>query len=43
MEMSDWAFKIWPYYSIFFELILPFFILIAVELKNMKVKKINLE
>jgi len=43
MEMSDWAFKIWPYYSIFFELVLPFFILIAVELKNIKVKKINLE
>ena len=41
MEMADWAFKTWPYYSIIFELILPFFIFIVIEIKNRKVKKIE--
>lgn len=41
MEMMDWAFKTWPYYAMFFELILPFFVFIVVEIKKRKVKKIE--
>lgn len=34
MEMSYWAFNIWPYYSIVFEVIIPLIIFIMVEIKN---------
>lgn len=36
MEMEEWAFKVWPYYSFPFEVILPAFILIAAEIKLRK-------
>lgn len=34
MEMSEWAFHIWPYYSMIFEVIIPFIIYIAVEINR---------
>lgn len=33
MEMDEWAFKVWPYYSFPFEVILPVIILILAEIK----------
>jgi spore germination protein KB len=36
MEMTDWAFKAWPYYSLLFEVIIPLIIFIAVEVKGKK-------
>jgi spore germination protein KB len=34
VEMFDWAFKVWPYYAIPFQIILPVMIWIAIELKQ---------
>lgn len=34
MEMFEWAFKIWPYYAIFFQVFLPFFIWIFIEVRE---------
>lgn len=34
MEMTSWAFNIWPYYSFLFEVILPFIVFIMVEIKS---------
>ncbi len=36
MDMFEWAFYIWPYYAIVFQVILPFLIFIAVEIKARK-------
>lgn len=33
MEMFDWAFKVWPYYALPFEVILPVVIWIFIEIK----------
>ncbi|MBU3113956.1 GerAB/ArcD/ProY family transporter [Clostridium lacusfryxellense] len=38
MEMSFWAFNIYPYYSFVFEVIIPLSIFIMAELKNRKSK-----
>ena len=34
MEMSFFAFKVWPYYSFPFEVIIPFLVFVMVEIKN---------
>ncbi|MBC8061335.1 MAG: endospore germination permease [Clostridiaceae bacterium] len=34
MEMSAWAFNIWPYYSMFFEVIIPLVIFILAEIRS---------
>jgi hypothetical protein len=34
MEMTDWASKAWPYYSVPFELIIQFIIFIGLEIKR---------
>ena len=34
MEMSEWAFDIYPYYSFIFEVILPLVIFIVAEIKS---------
>lgn len=34
MEMFDWAFKVWPYYALPFEVILPILIWIFIEIKR---------
>jgi spore germination protein KB len=41
MEMFEWAQAIWPYYAFPFQVIIPFIIFIAVELKSKLHKKIN--
>jgi spore germination protein KB len=33
-EMFDWAFKVWPYYALLFEVILPILIWVFIELKQ---------
>jgi spore germination protein KB len=38
MEMFDWAAKIWPYYSLPFQVIIPLIIWIAAEIKTKKSK-----
>lgn len=34
MEMSDWAFEVYPYYSFIFEVILPFIVFVLVEFRH---------
>lgn len=34
MEMSSWAFNIWPYYSFVFEVLIPLIIFILAEIRN---------
>ena len=34
MEMSFWAFNIWPYYSFLFEVIIPLVVLILAEIRS---------
>ena len=38
MEMSFWAFNVYPYYSFIFEVIIPLIIFIIVEIKNRNLK-----
>lgn len=42
MEMFQWAFDIWPYYAIFFQAVLPFFIWIFIEIKE-RIKNPSIE
>lgn len=39
MEMSSWAFNIWPYYSFIFEVIIPLAIFIVAEIRSRSVAK----
>jgi len=34
MEMTSWTSKIWPYYSFFFEVIIPLVVFVLAEIKN---------
>jgi len=36
MEMSEFAFKVWPYYAFLFQAILPAVIIVVAEIKNRK-------
>jgi spore germination protein KB len=36
MEMTDWAYKIYPYYSLMFQVIIPFIIFVAIKIKAIK-------
>ena len=40
-EMFDWAFKVWPYYALPFQVILPMMIWIFIELKQRAKNKTN--
>ncbi|WFD11305.1 GerAB/ArcD/ProY family transporter [Tepidibacter hydrothermalis] len=40
-EMVDWAFKVWPYYSFLFQVILPITIWIVAEIKHKNLKQLN--
>ncbi|HEY8891101.1 MAG TPA: endospore germination permease [Clostridium sp.] len=42
MEMSFWAFNVYPYYSFVFEVIIPFVIFILAEIKNRHLTNKNL-
>lgn len=42
MEMTDWAFKVWPYYALPHQVILPVIILIAAEIKVRKLSPSNI-
>jgi spore germination protein KB len=34
MEMSEWAFKVYPFYAFSFEIIIPLTVLVVIEIKN---------
>ncbi|WML33820.1 endospore germination permease [Clostridium sp. OS1-26] len=42
MDMTNWAFKVWPYYAIPHQVILPVIILIAAEIKVRKLPSSNI-
>ena len=42
MEMSFFAFEVWPYYSFPFEVILPFLVFIMVEIRNRRLSVANI-
>jgi spore germination protein KB len=43
MDMSYWAFKVYPYYAFPFQVILPIIIWILAEIKAKKMKQANKE
>ncbi len=41
IEMSEWAFLVWPYYAFMFQVILPIIIWIGAEIKHKSLKNTN--
>lgn len=40
MEMGEWAFSIWPYYSFLFEVLIPIVIFIGIKIKRQSTAKL---
>ncbi|PAB59858.1 GerAB/ArcD/ProY family transporter [Anaeromicrobium sediminis] len=40
-EMTQWAFNIWPYYAIVFQVILPIIILLVIQIRKKKFKGVG--
>ncbi|WP_432664797.1 endospore germination permease [Wukongibacter baidiensis] len=43
IEMSEWAFEIWPYYAFIFQVVLPIIVWIGAEIKHKSSKRTNIK